>query len=515
MGTGIELKRILRALLAGSLVLGGALTAVAIGGEVPASASVPPTTSVIIPSNGATPSGTAATLDATASNATSVEFWLFGGSYGYTGHLIGTATPTLYGWLYSWDTTTVPNGSYALLSEAFGPGGSAFSSHVSISVNNAPFPTTSVIIPSNGATLSGTASLDATASNATTVVFGLFGGSYGYSGHLIGTATLTLYGWLYSWDTTTVPNGSYALLSEAFGSDGHAFSSHVSITVNNNKALWFTNFGSNSIGRITTAGVVTNYTATAIFHPVGITLGPDGALWFTNSDANSIGRITTSGTVTSYTSSSIAVPEGITAGPDGALWFTNAHGGIGRITTAGVVTSYTGTGISEPTDITVGPDGALWFTNFGASIGRITTSGTVTSYTGTGINEPYGITVGPDGALWFTNFGNFSIGRITTSGTVTSYSTTSASSEGITAGPDGALWFTNGSIHRITTSGTLTNDYTGTGISGASGITPGSDGALWFTNFAGASIGRITTSGTVTSYTGTGINEPDGITVGP
>jgi outer membrane protein assembly factor BamB len=194
----------------------------------------PPTTTVIIPSNGATLSGTAATLDATASNATSVEFWLFGGSYGYTGHLIGTATLTNYGWLYSWDTTTVPNGSYALLSEAFGSGGSAFSSHLSITVNNAPPPTTSVIIPSNGATLSGTAAtLDATASNATSVEFWLFGGSYGYAGHLIGTATPTYYGWLYSWDTTTVPNGSYALLSEAFGSGGSAFSSHLSMTVTN------------------------------------------------------------------------------------------------------------------------------------------------------------------------------------------------------------------------------------------------------------------------------------------
>ena len=44
--------------------------------------------------------------------------------------------PTYYGWLYSWNTTTVPNGSYVLLSEAFGPGGSAFSTHVSITVTN-------------------------------------------------------------------------------------------------------------------------------------------------------------------------------------------------------------------------------------------------------------------------------------------------------------------------------------------------------------------------------------------
>jgi membrane associated rhomboid family serine protease len=81
-------------------------------------------------------SGTAATLDASASNTTSVEFWLLGGSYGYSGHLVGTATSTLYGWLYSWNTTTVPNGSYTLLSEAFNSTGSAFSSGVSITVHN-------------------------------------------------------------------------------------------------------------------------------------------------------------------------------------------------------------------------------------------------------------------------------------------------------------------------------------------------------------------------------------------
>jgi membrane associated rhomboid family serine protease len=175
-----------------------------------------------------------ATLDATATNATSVQFLLFGGSYGYSGHLVGTATLTYYGWLYSWDTTTVPNGSYALLSEAFNSSGSAFSPGVNITVNNAPLPTTKVVIPSNGATLSGAAAtLDASASNATSVQFWLFGGSYGYSGHLVGTATLTYYGWLYSWNTETVANNSYALLSEAFNSTGSVFSSGVTITVTN------------------------------------------------------------------------------------------------------------------------------------------------------------------------------------------------------------------------------------------------------------------------------------------
>ena len=193
---------------------------------------LPLTTSVLIPATGVTLSGTAATLDASASNATSVEFWVLGGPYGYSGKMIGTATLTAYGWLASWNTTTVPNGSYVLLTEAFNAAGSAFSAGVSVTVKNPP--TTSVLIPATGATLSGTAAtLDASASNATSVEFWVLGGPYGYSGKMIGTATLTAYGWLASWNTTTVPNGSYVLLTEAFNAAGSAFSAGVSVTVKN------------------------------------------------------------------------------------------------------------------------------------------------------------------------------------------------------------------------------------------------------------------------------------------
>ncbi len=182
----------------------------------------PPTTSVLIPSNGATLSGSTL-LDASASNATSVEFQLFGGIYGFYGPILCTATPTYYGWLCSWNTTTVPNGSYVLSSLAFNSTGSAYSGGVNITVNNPPPPTTSVLIPSNGATLSGSTLLDASASNATSVEFQLFGGIYGFYGPILCTATPTYYGWLCSWNTTTVPNGSYVLSSLAFNSTGSAY----------------------------------------------------------------------------------------------------------------------------------------------------------------------------------------------------------------------------------------------------------------------------------------------------
>ena len=194
---------------AGDLYLSNAVGSIAmfVG---PPSPQPTPTTSVLLPSKGAALSGTAATLDASASNATSVEFLLFGGSYGYDAPVICTATLTYYGWYCSWNTTTVPT---ALTSWCLKPparGGSTYSSGAGITVRN-PLPTTSVLVPSNGATLSGSTALDASASNATSVEFLLFGGSYGYDAPVICTATLTYYGWVCSWNTTTVPDGSYVL----------------------------------------------------------------------------------------------------------------------------------------------------------------------------------------------------------------------------------------------------------------------------------------------------------------
>ena len=237
--------------------------------------------------------------------------------------------------------------------------------------------------------------------------------------------------------------------------------------------------------------------------PGDIVAGPDGALWFTNDGGNSIGRVTTAGVVHTHGGHGINFPRGIAVRiPSGALWFTNPYtsGSIGRITTTGKVTMYTGPGISAPQYIAAGPDGALWFTNdANNSIGRITTSGVVTNYTGPGISSPLGIVAGPNGGLWFTNSGNNSIGRITTAGVVTNYTGPGISSPlGIVAGPNGAaLWFTNdgnNSIGRITTAGVVTN-YTGPGISSPTGIAAGPDGRLWFNNNGNNSTGRITTSG--------------------
>ena len=187
-------------------------------------------TQIVLPSNDTAISGNRY-LDATVSpGVTELQYEISG--TGLNDYVVATAVLTEYGWLADWNSTDVPNGFYTLQSVASSAGLAAASPGIAIAVDNA-IPTTSVLIPSMGAALTGTTYLDASASNATSVEFLLFGGPYGYSAPVICTATPTIYGWLCSWNTETVPDDPYVLVSEAFNSTGSAFSSGVSVTVKN------------------------------------------------------------------------------------------------------------------------------------------------------------------------------------------------------------------------------------------------------------------------------------------
>jgi len=56
--------------------------------------------------------------------------------------------------------------------------------------------------------------------------------------------------------------------------------------------LWFTEYASDQIGRMTPAGVVTEFPLPAGSAPYGIVVGPDGNLWFAETGSNKIGRMT-------------------------------------------------------------------------------------------------------------------------------------------------------------------------------------------------------------------------------
>jgi uncharacterized protein (TIGR03437 family) len=84
-------------------------------------------------------------------------------------------------------------------------------------------------------------------------------------------------------------------------------------------------------------------TPTPSSKPVGITAGSDGALWFTESGTNNLGRITTGGVISEYSvPTPSSSPAGITSGPDGRLWFVEQSGNK-------VGVRATSSGISPPT----------------------------------------------------------------------------------------------------------------------------------------------------------------------
>jgi hypothetical protein len=92
-----------------------------------------------------------------------------------------------------------------------------------------------VLLPNDGATVSGNVALDAVVSDSTElkrVVFQATGPSL--HNEIIGTATLKIYGWVASWDSNKVANGYYLVRSVVVRSDGtRNFSSPIKIRVEN------------------------------------------------------------------------------------------------------------------------------------------------------------------------------------------------------------------------------------------------------------------------------------------
>jgi hypothetical protein len=124
-------------------------------------------------------------------------------------------------------------------------------------------PTTSITAPANGATVSGTVSVTASASDnvgVTKVEFYL-------DGALKSTSTASPYSW--SWNTTTAANGSHSLVSKAYDAAGNVgTSATVTVTVSNTVTTTqllgnpgFENGSTNPAPWTTTSGVVDNSTS--------------------------------------------------------------------------------------------------------------------------------------------------------------------------------------------------------------------------------------------------------------
>jgi len=185
-----------------------------------------PTVSVTSPANNATVSGTATITANAADNVgvSKVEFYR-------SGVLLTASNVAPY--QYGWDTTTIANGSYTLLAKAYDNSGNvAQSANVIVTVNNVvadkTAPTVSVTAPSNNATVGGTVSVTASASDNVSVSKVEF-----YVNNAL-AATDTSSPFSYSWNTAMVTNGTYSIVAKAYDAAGNiGQSAAISAAVNN------------------------------------------------------------------------------------------------------------------------------------------------------------------------------------------------------------------------------------------------------------------------------------------
>jgi streptogramin lyase len=150
--------------------------------------------------------------------------------------------------------------------------------------------------------------------------------------------------------------------------------------------VWYADNFNNSIGKVTPTGGITEYPLPGDplnQDPDEITKGPDGNLWFTvpagnrgnplppsaNIATGLIGKITPAGVATEYVLPAGTEPDSITAGPDGNLWFMDGQNSeIGRITPSGQVGLFATGQQNYGSGIVTGPDGRIWFTLQSAAV---------------------------------------------------------------------------------------------------------------------------------------------------
>jgi virginiamycin B lyase len=180
-----------------------------------------------------------------------------------------------------------------------------------------------------------------------------------------------------------------------------------------------------------------------------------------------------------------------------------------------------------PYQIALGSDGAMWFTEEASgAVGRIDSRGSVRHIALPSQNaQPEGIALGTDGALYVAenegpNQYGTHVARVAPDGRVREWSDSDYMPQGVAAGSRGQIRFTQGCGGLAVLKAGTIRQYPLQGIpSETNAIAESSDGAIWFAQDGTATIGRISASGTLTSYHGVEYRHkyadlPHGVAVG-
>ena len=238
-----------------------------IGVAPPPSDTTPPTVSITAPVTGAIVSGSV-TVSANATDSVGVvgvQFKLDGANLG--AELMAAPYAT------SWNTAVSSPGAHTLTAVARdAAGNTATSASVSVTVADMTLPTVSITAPANGATISGTISVSA---NATDNV-GVVGVQFKLDGVNLGAEVLAV-PYAVSWATTTAVNGAHTLTAVARDAAGNtATAPAISVTVGNDTTPPSVSMTAPSAGATVSGTITVSANATDNVGVVGVQFKLDG-----------------------------------------------------------------------------------------------------------------------------------------------------------------------------------------------------------------------------------------------
>lgn len=184
--------------------------------------NAPPSITLTNPADSATVSGTR-TIQATASDDGGVARVRFA----IDGVELATDTDGSDGWSTSWNTGSTADGAHTVTATAFDGAEQSASDSSNVTVDNTA-PTVSVTSPADGAAVSGSVTVAASASDNTAVTSVAFK----VDGTSIGTDSNGSDGWSVQWSANSVANGPHEITAVATDRGGNSTtSSPVAITV--------------------------------------------------------------------------------------------------------------------------------------------------------------------------------------------------------------------------------------------------------------------------------------------
>ncbi|PUA82329.1 virginiamycin B lyase family protein [Nocardioides currus] len=288
------------------------------------------------------------------------------------------------------------------------------------------------------------------------------------------------------------------------------------ITTAPNGDMWFIERDANKIGRITPAGVVTEFnlpTQTVGDSSVyGIDVAADGTVWVVwDSGWNALGfHPSNPGAAVNYDLGDYPYGGEVRVAPDGRVFVTMNYDESGVATLAPGSSDFFWSANAPECEDVLGEaaDGSMWCQGGGLDqLVHLNADGTggVTYPLPSDATYPNGLAAGPVGSIWFTRSSsgtmftspnNGSVGYLDqASGATRIWSTGSrtAPSDLIQA-PDGTMWFTNRgaapAIGHINAAGV--GAITAVGNYEPTSLTWGADGAIWFTDAKNNAIVRVT-----------------------